>query len=409
MSKTSNLGLSDENISKKYEIDTSKEGVLYARLQGPVGAYIRADEIYNTAKIADAIGPGQTLVFHIFTNGGLVSEIIRIADAVAETRKNHRVVMWIEKAISAGAATALCADEIYFQTDTRLGAITTLTGAGAVSDAEQFEDIALLQEQLKVGSRPAKLAYPLKLAGTYMSYDKDEITGEITWYVSDTLHDMNKIGQQMGAEGLIEGFYRLDRPFFDPVDSNGKYWVVDGPSTVHENRQPIFVVKMGDKTPDPNSGEVDVIHSGFGDGVADTKDELAKLLDLPDGWHEVSPTSRKDAENWHNTVKETDETFFNDITLELQMTYPNLSEKDKLKWLISKVPSISRMIKSAPYIYVLGGDDGRPAWVGIISNYYFAPYGLRHRAKQVEDYGDEAISLLKESRIRIQRRLQQLN
>ena len=86
-----------------------------------------------------------------------------------------------------------------------------------------------------------------------LSYDVDEETGEVTYYAD------------------LQGEHHLSR-----YDSN------------------------------LTLGAEEAVHSGLGDGIADTKEELAKFLDL-DEWVEYDTFGEEAAKNWWATMKEFEE------------------------------------------------------------------------------------------------------
>ena len=116
------------------DADANVPGVFYMKLEGPVGDAIRLDEIKMLGEHADSFGPGQIIVLHIESNGGLVFETEMISDVIRDLKQRHRVVAWIEKAISAGCWIGMCCDEIYFMTEGIAGSVTTVVGR---SDASQ--------------------------------------------------------------------------------------------------------------------------------------------------------------------------------------------------------------------------------------------------------------------------------
>jgi len=234
--------------SKSSARKADTKGVFYMPLEGTVGIKLRHEEIERLVDHADSYGPGQIIVFMVNSPGGLVLEMEPIRDAIVEGKKRHRIIMWIKKAISGGCGTALPADEIYFMSEGTAGAMTAFAGG----QSWQGEHLQIwLQEAGKlaeIGGRDPIIAHAMIHAPVLLSYDKDPETGEVTWH----------------------------------NDLSGEY-VLSGPD---ENL--VFTSSTA-------------VHSGFADGVADTKEQLAHLLDLP-RWKTVDDYGKRIAKKWHQTV-----------------------------------------------------------------------------------------------------------
>ena len=69
------------------------------------GIQLRAKDMHTIKDMANAAGPGQIVIIKINSNGGLVLETPEIQAALMGIRDGgHRLVAWIEKAISGGAS-----------------------------------------------------------------------------------------------------------------------------------------------------------------------------------------------------------------------------------------------------------------------------------------------------------------
>lgn len=234
--------------------DGRELGVFVLPLRGPVGVTFRHNEIKMLGEHLDEeYGPGQTIVLIINSNGGLVSETEEITRQIWELKKRHRVVAWVEKAFSAGCATAMVCDEIYFTTEGAAGAVTTIfmtsSGAQSVPEEQVQDDIDFLVKVAKESGYSEHIARAMKLKKYMVSYDKDPETGEITWY----------------------------------GDTSGEFVLSDGDSNLSFNSS-------------------NAVHCGFAKGVADTEAELAALLDLPK-WHEIDDFGREIADDWAKLVE----------------------------------------------------------------------------------------------------------
>ena len=224
-------------------------GVFVLPLSGMVGEGFRHNEIEAVAREADKYGPGQIIVLIIESGGGLGIEMEQIHFTLAEVRKRHRVVAWIKEAISAAAATASNCHEIYFTTSGSLGAMTGFAGGVSLKGEELQQWMDAAGRWMESGGRSRYIAHAMIEDQAMLSYDKDPVTGQVTWYND------------------LSGEFILSRP--------------------GENL--VFTASTA-------------VHSGFADGIADTEEELAKLLNLPK-WHEISDYGRRIAADWQRTVE----------------------------------------------------------------------------------------------------------
>lgn len=264
-------------------------GVFVLPMAGFVGGPFRHEEIDLMAKEADKFGPGQVIILLIDSNGGSSFESQKIAESIFEIKKRHRVIGWIHKAISAGCQTAMCCDEIYFMTEGTAGSVTTWNpGTGQSIKGQELldamEDLARIAER---AGRSKYIAYAMKTNPALLSYDKDPVTGEVTWY--DTL----------------EGEFDLSG-----ADDNLCF----------------------------NASNAE--HSGFSDGTADTEEQLAKLLNLPK-WHELSDYGRRIAKQWQRTHEEAE----SEIPLLMQrLSYKNTSTGDPIVILGTRISILNDLL-----------------------------------------------------------------
>ncbi len=257
--ETEDATTSQETKSEKKEMKPLGDlpnGVFYLPMHQMVGTYFRPQEIRDlVAHIDENYGPGQIIVLEIDSGGGSVLKWSEIREVVFEARERHRFVAWITHAISGAAATAFLCDEIYYKTTGELGSITMYSGHidNVSPDWQLFGWISELEGVLAKTSRTPLVAGCMVKNSFALSYDVDEETGEITYYAD------------------LQGEHHLSR-----YDSN------------------------------LTLGAEEAVHSGLGDGIADTKEELAAFLDL-DEWVEYDTFGEDAAENWWATLKEFEE------------------------------------------------------------------------------------------------------
>ncbi len=264
-------------------------GVFYLPLEGGVGQEFRHDEIETLVEYVDEnYGPGQTIVLFINSNGGLVMEALDIADAIWEARERHRVVAWIDKAISAGAFTAMSCNEIYFRSSGNAGSVTTVRGTQSLQGPEVEKHVEHFAELAEKSGYSEHIARAMKLNRYMVSYDKDPETGEVTFY----------------------------------PDLRGEFVL----STDEQN------LAFDSQTAE---------HCGFSEGTADTPEELAKLLGLPK-WYEISDKGRELAEGWKQTFERLQEDF-SDIQFTMNVTAGNAP--DMMTSLSIQLRQIERIIR----------------------------------------------------------------
>ena len=231
-------------------LKSSKPGVFFMPWEGPVGIEARHDEIKAIIAEADKYGPGQIIVLQINSPGGLVIEGDKIHETLKDVKQRHRVVAWIKEAISAAAFTSLHCDEIYFMKVGAMGSAVMFAGQTAISGGELNAWLEKFSEVADIGGRDPIIARCMVTRTAMASYDKDEDTGKVTIY----------------------------------PDMRGEFNLSD------ENN--VLTLNVDN-----------AIDCGYADGVADTTDELAVLLDLPE-WHEVNDSGRKIHERWQRNVKQ---------------------------------------------------------------------------------------------------------
>lgn len=225
-----------------------KPGVFVLPLEGTVGIGLRWQEMDMIAKEADKYGPGQIIVFIVDSPGGLVVEGDKIHDCLKEVKKRHRLVAWIKEAISGAAFTALHCDEIYFMKLGSLGAITMFSGTTAAKGPQLQAWLEKCTQVAEMGGRSGIPVRAMIHAPLLCSYDKDPVTGRVTWLES-------KQGQ----------------------------------------------VVLSDERDNLVFNASNALDSGFSDGTADTTAELAKLLQLEE-WYEISDYGRKIHKDWQQAL-----------------------------------------------------------------------------------------------------------
>ncbi len=274
--------------SGDFKADGARPGVFVLPLKGMVGLELRHDEMEKIAEEADKYGRGQIIVFLLDTGGGAVTEMEQIHATMTEIKKRHRLVAWVKKAISAGCATAMHCDEIYFMTSGTAGAMTAFANGKAWTGAQLQEWQTRAGDWMESGGRSRYIAEAMIHAPNLLSYDKDAETGEVTFY------------NDLSGEHIL--------------------------SRAGENL--VFTAS-------------NALDCGFSDGTASNEQELAELLDLGE-WNEISDYGRRIAEDWQKTV----ETAQRELRfLEQRLSYAGTGSGDPVEILGNRIKIYKKFLR----------------------------------------------------------------
>ena len=314
---------SGEGSSTDGTSGSDDKGVFYMPWSGMVGIGARHEEFEALAAEADKLGPGQTIVIQIKSGGGLVLEGDRIHDTLVDIKKRHRLVAWVKEAISAAAFTALHCDEIYMMKNGAMGSIVMFAGQTAIKGAELQAWIEELAEVAVIGGRDPIPAVCMVTRTKMASYDKDSDSGKITWF----------------------------------PDMRGEFDISDAKNVLSLNAENAF-------------------HSGYIDGIADTKEELATLLDMEE-WKEVNNSGQKIYDSWQATLKRAREEL---PKLFARMEYKGSGAGDGLAQLAAQIQLWERILYWYDRVYPLAVYEiGLPAERGPLDRQ------LKEMKKQLAD------------------------
>ncbi len=232
------------------EKDTRRQ-IFVLELGGMVGVGLRHNEMEVIEKEADKFGPGQIIVIRINSGGGLVIEGDEIAESLMRIRDKHRVVAWIEEAISGAAFTAMHCREIYFLKVGTLGSITMLdSGSGKSAEGKALEAwIERVGDVSEGAGRNRQVGKCMVYSPLVVSYTKDPKTGKVT--------------------------------FFD--NANGEVMLSNDQENLTFN-------------------ENNALDCGFSQGTADNLEEICKIMQLKPNSYVVNPYGKKVSESWDKTV-----------------------------------------------------------------------------------------------------------
>ena len=230
------------------EKDTRRQ-VFILPLGGMVGVGLRHQEMEKIEKEADKFGPGQIVVIRINSGGGLVTEGDEIAETLSRMRDKHRVVAWIEEAISGAAFTAMHCREIYFMKTGSLGSITMFAGDKSAQGKELEAWIARVAEVSEGAGRNAQVGRCMVYSPLVVSYTKDAKSGKVAFFDNDT-------GEHMLSDD------KDNLTFTEDV----------------------------------------ALDCGFSQGTADTEEEVFKIMQLKTNSYVVNPLGKKVGDAWEKTI-----------------------------------------------------------------------------------------------------------
>ena len=217
-------------------------------IQGGVGDGTRHNEMQQIGEIADKYGPGQIIVLKVNSPGGLVAEADLIHETLMDLKKRHRLIAWVEEAISAAAFTSLHCNEIYFMKTGALGSATMFAGGKAIEGEQLRQWVKKFGDVAEESGHPRALAESMCTNSEMCSYDPaDGETGPVVYHT-------------------MEGEVPL--------------------STDEENL---------------TINAHDAVACGLADGIADNEEELAELLLLP-RWYETTDEGRKIHKSWQKQL-----------------------------------------------------------------------------------------------------------
>ena len=249
-----------EAASKEAKTDIAKAGatekdtrrqVFILPLGGMVGVGLRHQEMEKIEKEADKFGPGQIIVIRINSGGGLVTEGDQIAESLSRMRDKHRVVAWIEEAISGAAFTAMHCREIYFMKTGSLGSITMFAGDKSVQGKQLEAWIERVGDVSEGAGRNRQVGRCMVYSPLVVSYTKDKKTDKVTYFDNDS-------GEHMLSDD------KDNLTFTEDV----------------------------------------ALDCGFSQGTADTEEELFKIMQLKPNSYVVNSVGKKVGDTWDKTISD---------------------------------------------------------------------------------------------------------
>lgn len=223
-----------------------------------VGPYMNAGALRESIRILKDLPEDEKpdiLVLWIDSGGGALLEIDRLTSTIQSAKKDFRTVAWIRSAISAAAMTAWACEEIYMMSNAPIGACTGFRGdTGEAVKGKQLAQV---------------------------------------------LADMEDVSRQGKHEPLVMRAMQICRPQFPrnpltaDIDENGNVTWYDGPQGEH-------LVCPEDRILTLNA--LDATKFKVARGIADTKDELARLMGCAE-WVEVGQDADRYQERFRDNYK----------------------------------------------------------------------------------------------------------
>jgi len=158
-----------------------------------IGPHVNAVLLRNAmAMIPPADGP-DVLVLRINSAGGMLAEAPRLSDFIHDDLKpKMRVVVWVDRALSAAALVALTSEEVVMTPGATLGAVVTTVKREGQTEAISGEDLSkALQvgaEVARRGKHNARVIRAMQMPEA-LSVDRSE-SGELTFRSDDAGMDI---------------------------------------------------------------------------------------------------------------------------------------------------------------------------------------------------------------------------
>jgi len=172
---------------KQRLIDSGATKIAFITLGDPphdmVGPYMNAGALRESIELLEDDEP-DIVVLWVNSGGGALAEVPRLRDTIVRRLKpDYRTVVWVESAISAAAMTSITVEELYFMSKGNFGAAVAFTTDGASAQAAEgdaLEQLLRFGEELSNEGNHDPLIMRAMQTETNLSCDIDEY-GRITW------------------------------------------------------------------------------------------------------------------------------------------------------------------------------------------------------------------------------------
>lgn len=157
--------------------------VAFITLEEMVGPYMFAPAFSDSVKALED-DDIDVVILRINSGGGALAEIEELSDVIEEEIKpKYRVAAWIESAISAAAMTASTCEEVYFMSEGNLGAATAFSpGAGGATRLDGLVLEQVLQLMVGISERGNRDPLVMRAMQIPMELSADfTADGQIIW------------------------------------------------------------------------------------------------------------------------------------------------------------------------------------------------------------------------------------
>ncbi|MBY0312460.1 MAG: hypothetical protein K2W85_10345 [Phycisphaerales bacterium] len=267
--------------------------------QGSVGSTVGLE--ISVKAFRDAIpllkkANAEIVVIRINSGGGLSLEMPKFQDLFEyEYKPNFRTVGWVESAISAAAMSPWTIEEYYFFTRGNMGACTEFSGRLNASKGMRLESVLAQMEKASIkGKKDFRIMRSMQIQEP-LSVDFDKATGEVIWR----------------------------------QDENGEL--------VLNRKDEVFTINASQ-----------AVKTKFAKGIADTREELAKAMDL----QEVEWVAPEASAMIDKSLRENDATSkrFNEIATKYQEAVQlaaSLQDKERRGQMIAQARRFLNELKTA--------------------------------------------------------------
>lgn len=275
-----------EEAEEEAAIPDGATRIAFITLEEMVGPFFNKNAIEHSIEFLDELPDEEKpsiVVFQIDSGGGALIELREIVPYIHEhVKPEYRTVAWIRSAISAAAMTAWVIPEIYMMKEGNIGACTAFSTPGGKTKAMEGDGLEMLlmwMEQVSWWGQ--KDPYVMRAMQVYTTLSATQnADGSITWYLDDS-----------------------------------------GDTIVSPKKEILTF------------NSVDAVKWGVAQGVADTKEELAKQLGCAE-WVEVGEKADEYQQEFRENVERAqvkiDELWKKlNMAVSFAQSAPNKKERDR--------------------------------------------------------------------------------
>jgi len=163
--------------------------IAFISLEEMVGPFMNADALERSVEMLED-DDVDVVVLVVNSGGGALLEVEPLMDVIEhEIKPNYRTVGWIESAISAACMTIWTCEELYMTNRAQTGGAVAFVqqggGKAQALEGDELEGVLLVGEKSsRRGNRDPKI---LRAMQTFMTLSADiSPTGQVTWHADDS-------------------------------------------------------------------------------------------------------------------------------------------------------------------------------------------------------------------------------